>query len=78
MSSELFSNNIAVVQKAKSASVVILTPGRIPRKELARNICEMFHFVQHDKRGFGQQLYYCLKKNKDAPRWAHPYIAYRS
>ena len=45
--------------KSKSASVVILTAGRIPRKDLARDICEMFHFVQHDKRGFGQQLYYC-------------------
>ena len=51
-------NNIDVVHKAKSASVVILTAGRIPRKDLARDICEMFHFVQHDKRGFGQLLYY--------------------
>ena len=47
------------------ASVVILTKrsvGRIPRRDLERDICEMFHFVQHDKLCFGQHLYYYLHK----------------
>lgn len=56
------SNNIAVVQRSfLSALSVILTErsvGRIPRSDLARDICEMFHFVQHDKLCLGQLLYY--------------------
>ena len=85
--------------KAKSASVVILTAGRIPRKDLTRDICERKrffatlrmtllsgdkppsvatdafiprrHFVQHDKRGFVQHLYYPLIR-KGAPWWVRP------
>ena len=66
-----FGNNIDVVHKAKSASVVILTAGRIPRKDLTRDICEMFYFVQHDKRGFVQHLYYPLIR-KGAPWRVRP------
>ena len=90
-----FGNNIDVVHKAKSASVVILTAGRIPRKDLTRDICERKrffatllsddkppavatdafiprrHFVQHDKRGFVQHLYYPLIR-KGAPWRVRP------
>ena len=59
-----FGDNIAVVHKCfLPALSVILTKrsvGRISRRDLARDVCEMFHFVQHDKLCFGQNLYYCL------------------
>ena len=54
--------NIDVVHKCFLLALsVILTKrsvGRISRRDLARDVCEMFHFVQHDKLCFGQQLYY--------------------
>ena len=67
-----FGDNIAVVHKCflPALSVIafsdlkVLTKrsvGRISRRDLARDVCEMFHFVQHDKLCFGQQLYYCHK-----------------
>ena len=46
-------DNITVIHKCFLPTLsVILTKrsvGRISRRDLARDVCEMFHFVQHDK-----------------------------
>ena len=64
-------NNIAVVQRSLSS----WTSWRIPRMDFTRDVCEMFHYVQHDKQRFWTTSILLPNKIKQIWHFAHLFVS---